>query len=170
MKSVFTCMQRKSTCNIWSPPESHFLTNKCTLKLGYIVNWGHRFHLQPQIWPWRPFSRLNGNIFAIIKVAQNQRSLSETPTQARGWPIPILLIHDMIPHFLFDSKVDEICCRLIFLTVPSDSAWWNTMNEFISWLTLVVPFTVTHAITFTFKPSIPASVSDQTITKLPLIT
>ena len=37
---------------IW---QSHFLTNKDTLKLGHIVNWGHQFHLQHHFWPQRPF-------------------------------------------------------------------------------------------------------------------
>ena len=45
--NIVTCVQRKSTCDIWSP-ESHSLTNKCTLKLGHIANWGHQFHLQTQ--------------------------------------------------------------------------------------------------------------------------
>ena len=44
------------------------------------------------------------------------------------------------------------------------------MNEFVGWLTLVVPFTIAHTITFAFKPTVPTSVGDETVAQLPLIT
>ena len=55
------CYLRRSYAGQWamfvisSCRHLWFLTNKYTLKLGHIVNWGHQFHLQTQFWPLRLF-------------------------------------------------------------------------------------------------------------------
>ena len=43
--------------SIW---ESHVMANNDEVKLCHIVNWGHKFHLQTQFWPWRLFGGCGG--------------------------------------------------------------------------------------------------------------
>ena len=45
---VVTCVAGQWPMIVITMEESHVLTNKDTLKLGHIANWGHQFHLQPQ--------------------------------------------------------------------------------------------------------------------------